>query len=110
MQEEREFSLNSLQSIYNQMRPGALIYVSMVGEQCYWFKNSSPAEGGTRLVRFENDRYTHDDHHMAFTASREQLLEKFTLFETLHIGYYDAQYLESEGSEFHYTFIGKKST
>ena len=98
-----------LQSLYNQMKPGALIYVSMVGEQCYWYNKSKPSENGARLVEFNNGRYQMDEHQMAFTHDKEHLLEKFKLFEKLHIGYYDAQYLESEGSEFHYTFIGRKA-
>ena len=98
-----------LQSLYNQMNTGAYIYVSMVGEQCYWYDNSTAAEDGVRLVEFNNGRYQMDSHCMSFIKDKEQLIEKFSLFEKLHVGFYDAQYLESEGSEYHYTFIGRKA-
>lgn len=97
-----------LESLYEQLNPGGLIYISMVSEQCYWFENSEPAANGARLVKFDNGRYKMTEHHMAFTRDEAHLLEKFNKFEKLHIGYYDAKYLESEGSELHYTFIGRK--
>lgn len=97
-----------LQSIYEQMNPGGIIYVSMVGTKCYWYKNSVPMEDGSRLVSFNNGRYKMSDHCMTFTDDESSLVKKFHMFEKLHVGYYDAVYLENEGSEFHYTYIGRK--
>ena len=97
-----------LVSLFNQLKPGGLIYVTMVAEKCYWFENSVPAENGARLVSFNSERYQMDEHHMAFTRDEAHLLEKFSLFEKMHVGYYDAKYVDNEGSELHYTFIGRK--
>lgn len=97
-----------LENLYGQMNDGAYFYASMVGKQCYWYENSTPAEGGARLVKFEKDRYKMDPHCMLFMEGKEDLLETFSMFKKVHVGYYDAVYLENEGSEYHYTFIGQK--
>lgn len=98
-----------LDSIYNQMKKGAIIYATMMGTKCDWFfDNSTDYEDGLRKVDFSTSRLQVKDYFMNFTENEENLLKKFEMFKKIHIGYYDAKYREDEGSDFHYTFIGQK--
>jgi cyclopropane fatty-acyl-phospholipid synthase-like methyltransferase len=98
-----------LESLHAQMKPGALIYTSMMGTKCeLFYKNSVEHKDGMRKVAFKNARMEVDDYYVNFTESKEDLLEKFKLFKPVHVGYYDACYREDEGSDFHYIFIGQK--
>jgi SAM-dependent methyltransferase len=99
-----------LASLHSQMNKGGIIYVTMMGTKCSdYYNNSVEVDGGLRKVSFKNDRLTVDDHYINFTKNEEDLLNKFSLFEKLHIGYYDAKYRESEGTEFHWIYIGRKN-
>ncbi|KAB2952942.1 hypothetical protein F9B85_06640 [Heliorestis acidaminivorans] len=48
------------------------------------------------------------DYYVNFTETKEELIDKFSMFNKVHVGYYDAMYREDEGSDFHWTFIGQK--
>ncbi|MFC1631091.1 class I SAM-dependent methyltransferase [Candidatus Omnitrophota bacterium] len=98
-----------LDSIYNQMKPGALIYATMMGTRCdRYYNNSVEYKDGLRKVDFSLKRIQVKDNFINFTESEADLLEKFKMFKKVHLGYYDAKYIESEGSGFHYIFIGQK--
>lgn len=97
-----------MQSIYNQLRPGGIIWATMIGTKCWYYENSVDAGNGLREVRFQRPRVSVDRYFIQFTSSEEDLLAKFHLFEKVHVGYYDACYHEDEGSDFHYFFIGRK--
>lgn len=97
-----------LQCLHSQMRPGGIIYTTMIGTKCWYYNHSIPEDDGLSVVSFETPRLKVKDYHVNFTASKEELAAKFKLFKNVHIGYYDAQYLENEGSEFFWTFIGRK--
>ncbi len=48
------------------------------------------------------------DYFVNFMESEQELLDKFHMFEKIHVGFYDAVYREDEGSDHHYTFVGRK--
>ena len=96
-----------LLSLKKQMKPGGVIYATMMGTRCWYYKYAKPFEDGTHLVELESPRLKTHDYYMTFTESEEDLIQKFHMFEKLHVGYYDACYREDEGSEFHWIFIGR---
>lgn len=97
-----------MMSLYNQLRPRGIIYASMIGTKCWYFANSVPCEDGLREVRISTSRLQFEKYFVQFTESEEHLIQKFSMFKKLHVGYYDAKYSEDEGSDFHYVFIGQK--
>jgi len=97
-----------LKSLYNSMRPGGIIYATMMGVRHYYYQYSEEYQDGLRKVEFNLPRLQLKNYFVNFTLSEEQLLEKFGLFRRYHVGYYDAKYREDEGSSFHYTFVGQK--
>lgn len=98
-----------LQSIYDQMTTGALVYATMMGTKCArFFDNSTDWGDGLRKVDFSTGRLQVKDYFVNFTEDERDLAEKFKMFRSVHIGYYDECYRDEEGSGFHYTFIGAK--
>ena len=97
-----------LNNIYNQMKPGAIIYASFNGTNLYYYKHSTELVGGDglRQVRFNNGRVEYDL-LLNFCRTREEMREKFSMFQPLYIDYYDSSFRE-EGSEFRWTFCGVK--
>ena len=95
-----------LLSLRDQMKPGAVMYATMISERCWYFERSVPAADGMRVVNIDG-RLTLRNHHINFTRDRAHLIERFGMFEPLHVGYYDACWLEDEPSEHHFTFIGR---
>lgn len=99
-----------LDNLYAQMKPGALIYASMMGTRSHYFQHAQPKEDGLHEVCFpENHRLQVKDYFMQFVESETQLQTIFQRFKRIHIGYYDASLREDEGSEFHFTFLGQKT-
>lgn len=98
-----------LSNLYRQMKPGALIYASMMGTRSYYYQHSKPARDGLRELTFPPEhRLQVSDYYLKFVADEAELQQLFSRFEKVQIGYYDACYREDEGSEFHYTFLGRK--
>jgi SAM-dependent methyltransferase len=96
-----------LKSLYNMLKPGGIIYASMMGSQAYFSKYATPAEDGMSCINFKNDRIEYDNLYVNLTQSKEDLLQKFSMFKPIYVGHYDRDY-RNEGSEFHYTFTGQK--
>ena len=97
-----------LTSLYNQMKPNAVFYATMMGTKSQFYKHSREAEDGLSLVELDYSRFSVRDYYLNFTKSEEELVSKFGMFEKIHVGYYDFSFREDEGSNFHYTYIGKK--
>lgn len=97
-----------LESLHAMMKPGGLIYVSMVGPGHHYYNHSTEAENGMRRVSFKTQRIAVEDFYLNFTYSEEELLSRFPMFTKIHVGYYDLKYREDEGGSFHYTFLGQK--
>jgi SAM-dependent methyltransferase len=98
-----------IRSLYEMLKPGGLIFVSMMGTGHHYYGRSTPAASGMRRVSFKTERITVDDLYVNFTHSEEELLSRFAMFQRVHLGYYDLKYREDEGGSFHYTFVGRKS-
>jgi len=98
-----------LESLYNQMKKGAFIYATMIGEKAAWhFKNAIYQGDGLWKVNISSNRIKVKDYFENFTRDEEDLLKKLSMFKKVHTGYYSFRYREDEGDEFFYTFIGMK--
>lgn len=98
-----------IRKLYDCMKPGALFYATMMGEQASeFFDNSQDAGSGLRRVTFKNDRLDVKNYFMSFIKDEDHLKRKFSLFRPLHIGHYCCQLRNDEGDAFHYTFCGMK--
>ncbi len=95
-----------LQNIYNQMKPGAVIFASFNGYQMYYRNHGEYIGDGLWHCKFENDRVKYD-FNLNFIENEEKLLQKFHMFKPKYVGYYDASF-RNEGSEFRWTFTGTK--
>lgn len=97
-----------LDALYDQLRPGGVIYASMMGTRHWYFEHSRPHTDGLRLVTMKTARFEIADYPVRFTESADDLLAMFSRFAARHVGYYDYQHREDEGPNMHYTFIGQK--
>lgn len=97
-----------LKCLHRQMKKGAIIYATMIGSQSWYYDHSTPEADGLRCVNIHSKRFNLENYHVNFTASTEEIISKFSIFKKIHVGYYDGIYSEHEGSDIHYTFIGRK--
>jgi|688.fasta_scaffold169251_2 SAM-dependent methyltransferase len=95
-----------LNNIYEQMKPGAVIYASFNGYQMYYRNHGEYIGDGLWHINFQNDRVKYDLNYN-FIESKERLSEKFHMFKCKYIDYYDSSF-RNEGSEFRWTFTGTK--
>lgn len=97
-----------LQNIYDQMKPGAVIYASLNSTNLYYFNHSTeiPNGDGLRSVKFDNGRVKYDL-LLNFCSYRDEMRTKFSMFVPKYLDYYDSSFRE-EGSEFRWTFCGTK--
>lgn len=95
-----------LNNIYDQMKPGSIIFASFNGYQMYYRNHAKYLEDGLWHVKFSNDRVNYDL-NLNFIESKEKLIEKFHMFKPKYVDYYDSSF-RNEGSEFRWTFTGTK--
>jgi SAM-dependent methyltransferase len=95
-----------LQNIYNQMKPGSIIFASFNGYQMYYRNHGEYIGDGLWHIKFANDRVNYDL-NLNFIESKEKLAQKFHMFKPKYIDYYDSSF-RNEGSEFRWTFTGTK--
>jgi cyclopropane fatty-acyl-phospholipid synthase-like methyltransferase len=96
----------AIRCLYNNMKPGGLIYASMNGYSMYYRQHATPAEDGLWHVRFKTSRVDYDL-YLNFVKDKDEMRERFGLFTPIYLDYYDSSFRE-EGSEFRYTFFGQK--
>lgn len=96
----------AIRCLYNNMKPGAKIYASMNGESMYYRQHARYADDGLWHVKFDNGRVNYDL-YLNFVKDKDEMRQKFSLFEPVYLDYYDSSFRE-EGSEFRYTFFGVK--
>jgi len=94
--------------IYRQMKPGGIIYATMIGTRAQYYERSTDAGDGLRNVNTGNDRRKLKNYFCQFTESEEDLIRKFSLFTPIRVGHYEFVWQEEEGREYHYTFTGRK--
>ena len=98
-----------MDKIFQAMKPGAVFYATMIGENCKeFFDNSEPVDDGLRKVEFENGIGKVEDYYISFIKNEEHLIEKFSMFRMAHVGYYAGKFRSDEGDGFHYVFCGVK--
>lgn len=96
----------AIESLYDNLKPGGLIYASMNGSQNYYKQHATPVGDGLWRVRLKTDRIDYDI-ALNFIDSPEHMKERFSMFESVYVDYYDSSF-RNEGSEFRYTFLGRK--
>ncbi|MCC6221290.1 MAG: class I SAM-dependent methyltransferase [Deltaproteobacteria bacterium] len=95
-----------LESLANQLGANGIIVATMMGTKNWFFDHSLDVGNGISRVELINRQ--NNVSFINFTSSEEDLINKFRIFEPLHIGYYDCIIRSDEGSNFHYLFVGKK--
>jgi SAM-dependent methyltransferase len=96
----------AIRCLYNNMKPGALIYASMNGYSMYYRRHATEAGDGLWHVRFKTSRVDYDL-YLNFVKDKDEMRDRFALFKPIYLDYYDSSFRE-EGSEFRYTFFGQK--
>lgn len=96
-----------LLSLKAQMKPGGILFATMKGSKCWYYDHSVPCDNGMRRVHIDTPRLKITDYYMTFVESRDDLIEKFSMFEKLHVGFCDDCYREDEGSDFSWLFVGR---
>ena len=103
-----------LESLYNQMDPGGIMFATMMHKSCWYYDMSEPSEGGLRHVKLnrktdeDRDGLLTSNHFINFVNDEDHLKNIFKMFTPVHIGFYDGCYRTDEGSEKHLTFFGLK--
>jgi SAM-dependent methyltransferase len=97
----------AIQSLYNSMKPGAKVYITMNGWDMYYRKQHGEYAGdGLWNIKFKTDRLDYDL-ALNFMKSKDEMVEKLSLFKPIYVDSYDIQ-VRGEGSEQRYTFFGIK--
>jgi SAM-dependent methyltransferase len=97
-----------LDGLHRQLKPGGVLVASMMTTRHYLHRNSRPAEDGLRRAQTTGPNGP-QVYYIGFVASKDEVRERFAMFEPLHIGHYDFSIRESEGSREHYLFVGRKA-
>lgn len=97
-----------IKNLYQQLKPGGYIYVSMMGTKHWFYNHATACNDGLHKIEIKTKRVNVQDYYLSFVHSEQEMLERFSLFKRIHLGYYDCNYREDEGSDFHYTFVGQK--
>lgn len=100
-----------IRKLYDQLLDGGVFYATMMGTRSEQFYRNSVAtpDPWLREVNFNDGRIDVNGYFMFFIDSEEDLLQRFSMFTPLHVGYYSAKFRSDEGDGFHYTFVGIKS-
>lgn len=96
----------AVRCLYNNMKPGAFIYASMNGYSNYYRQHATRAGDGLWHVRINTSRLDYDI-YLNFVKDKDEMKERFSLFQPIYLDYYDSSFRE-EGSELRYTFFGRK--
>ena len=97
-------------SLKKQMKPGAALFITMKGVKQWYFNHSTPCSNGMRLVHVDTPRLKAPDYYATFIESREDMIETFSMFEPVHVGYFEELYREEEGTDFSWLFVGRNAS
>lgn len=97
--------LVEIDNIFNMLKENGIIYATMMAPEHYILENSKPLDQGIYSCNFKSKHY-----YVNPTFSEEHLIEKFSLFEPLHIGFYSHKYFSYQNSSCHLTYIGQKKS
>lgn len=96
----------AINCIYNNMKKGAVIYVTMNAWCHYYRKKGNYAGDGLWSIKFNNGRVKYDL-MLNFIKNKNEMKRKMKLFKPIFIDSYDIQ-ARHEGSEKRYAFVGVK--
>lgn len=85
------------------IKPGGIVYFTMMGKKNYFYKGSERHKGKVRKVKKPDGRAL----YIRFVGSKWEIKKLFRPFKSLWTGYYDHE--RPKGSTYHYFFIGKKN-
>lgn len=97
-----------MQTLYDMMKPGGFVYFTMMGTKCWFFDYATPAGDGLYRIDITTSRVRYKDYYILFVKDETDLKAKFKMFEPIHIGFYSYKTREDEGTDYHYTFFGRK--
>lgn len=97
-----------LATLNNMLKDDGFVYFTMMSKKHYMFDHATPTENGLWKVDFELPRLQVKNYYLQFIESEAEMIEKFKIFDPIHVGYYDHKLRSDEGSGFHYTFFGRK--
>lgn len=97
-----------MQTLHDMMKPGDSIKFTMMGTKCWFFDHATPAGDGLYRIGITSPRIRHKDYYIPFVKDEADLKEKFKIFEPIHIGFYSYKTREAKGTDYHYTFFGRK--
>ena len=95
-----------VENLYNNMKKGGIIYVSMCAYSHYYRKHAKYVKDGLWNVKFNNGRVKYDI-FCNYTKNKDHMKRRFKMFKPLYVDSYDMQF-RHEGSEKRYTFCGVK--
>jgi SAM-dependent methyltransferase len=95
----------AIASLHAQMKPGAILYATMIALDSQFGKISTDGPDGMRRLVKSNERYDTDS-FLNFVTDEADLVSKFPGFEPVLIGYYDADW--GEGSEKHWHITARR--
>lgn len=98
----------ALRCLHRNLVPGGVIYATMISPRHMLYDHSSETEEGIRVVRYDHPRDGKAQYYINFTESEAELVEKFSLFEPVHVGFYSERYRQDEGERHHYTLVAVK--
>ena len=97
-----------LETLSNMLKDDGFVYFTMMSKKHYMFEYAKEDQNGLWKVDFSLPRLEAKNYYLQFMDSEEDMIEKFKIFEPIHVGYYDHKLRSDEGSGFHYTFFGRK--
>lgn len=97
-----------MKTLNNMLKPGGYVYFTMMGKKCWFYDHATEVEDGLHRIDIETPRIKYENYYIMFADDEEDLKTKFSMFEPLHVGFYSYKTREDEGTDFHYTFFGRK--
>lgn len=106
---QRDYFTHVIEKFYASMPQGGLIYATLMGEDHTFFQHSQPTQRDwLRQVNFSNGRLSLEDYFLFFVSDEDDLKNKFSMFEPVHIGHYAMQLQDNDTNNWHWTFLGIK--
>lgn len=104
----RDYFGQLMEKLHSSMRPNAVFYATMMGKEHTFFGRSEPADGWLRCINFSDSRQAIENYYIFFVNDEDDLKDKFSMFDPIHIGHYSMQLQDSDTNNWHWTFLGRK--
>ena len=106
-----------LESLKKMLKPGGLVFFTMMGVNHYYYKfySEKKHKNGLTTINLQKDssfkkRQQKDiyKHYINITKSEKHLVTRMSMFKKLALGFYDYSVGDSKLQAYHHTFLGKK--